>query len=160
MKVIFLDWFFMPYHNVLIIAIFVWIVQLFLLLSPPLLGARAHCQHKAIGPRMRGPALKGTGSAQGEVCQSLPGFLSSDRPIPMNDSRGSSQVQRVRDLVFRLQVLESAQASRSHSSFYTSITERCSPRQIQVSPRYTPKSFRTTVPFKLDWGKECSFKVT
>lgn len=119
-------------------------------------GARAHCWYKATGSEMRGPALKGTGSAQTELCKSPPGFLSSDRPIAKNDSRGSSQVQR------SLEVLESAQASRSHSFFYTSITGRCSPSDSSV-PKVHLKVIQHqsfTLPLKLDWGKECLFKVT
>lgn len=54
---------------------------------------------------MTGLALKGTGSAQTEFGKSLPGVLSSDRPIAMTDSRGSSlipEVRRSEDPVFSL----------------------------------------------------------
>lgn len=102
---------------------------------------------KVIGPGIRQPALKGI-VAHPELTvgqgTSLLGFLSRDRPLQWMIPEAPLSSKNSRILVFPLEVLESAQASKSHSSFYATLTGRCSTRQTQESLRCKPKSFSTT----------------
>lgn len=66
----------MPYHNVVRIAPCVSTVQLFLCLSPPPQEWKARCWCKAVGPGIREPVLKETGSAQACVQGQIPAGLS------------------------------------------------------------------------------------
>lgn len=117
------DWFFMPYHNVVRIAPVFQQFSCFYVYLHHLRSGKHAADATPQDQESENQFLKKLALLR-LVCRvkSLLGFLTRDRPIPVNDSRGSS---------------------RSHRSSYDNY-RKVLPRQIQETLRYNPKSFSPT----------------
>ena len=142
------DWFFMPYHDVLIIAPFVWIVQRFLLLSPPLQEPEHTADTKQQDQKWEDQLLKEQALLSLNCANTHQVF-----------SAVTGQLQRmILEVPLRSEDLRiwcfpcrswNQHKPVGHTASSTPASQKGVPRQIQACLRYTSKSFRTRVSHSL-----------